>query len=146
MYYRFREELIYPYDELNGHHEAALFELYRMVFGTDLENGVPDWLITDKWQSIGFQGRNPRTDFRGAGILGLQCLLYFVRNFNTEFQAMRQDTSTSFFFFAITSINATHMLIVYLYLNKENVSKDAMRLRAGRKQVKRFCQLNALSK
>ena len=28
-----------------------------------------------QWEEIGFQGKNPATDFRGMGILGLHCLM-----------------------------------------------------------------------
>ena len=31
---------------------------------------------TKQWQEIGFQGKNPATDFRGMGVLGLYCLQY----------------------------------------------------------------------
>ena len=31
---------------------------------------------TKQWQQIGFQGADPATDFRGMGMLGLQCLQY----------------------------------------------------------------------
>ncbi|KAG5453508.1 ELMO domain-containing protein 3 [Clonorchis sinensis] len=32
----------------------------------------------DHWQLIGFQGSDPTTDFRGAGLLALLCLVYFA--------------------------------------------------------------------
>ena len=31
--------------------------------------------VTKQWQNIGFQGEDPKTDFRGMGILGLDNLL-----------------------------------------------------------------------
>ena len=31
---------------------------------------------TKQWQEIGFQGKDPATDFRGMGVLGLYCLQY----------------------------------------------------------------------
>ena len=31
---------------------------------------------TKQWQDIGFQGKDPATDFRGMGVLGLYCLQY----------------------------------------------------------------------
>ena len=33
--------------------------------------------VSKEWQEVGFQGNNPATDFRGMGMLGLQCLVYF---------------------------------------------------------------------
>lgn len=82
---------------------------------------LPDRLISDEWQEIGFQGRNPRTDFRGGGILSLNSLLYFVTAHPEYYSEIKKDKSGSFFF-AISSINITHHLMVYLYLNKEEVS------------------------
>lgn len=38
------------------------------------------------------------------------------------------------------------MLMVYFYLNKADVADDLKRLRAGRKQMKRFARLNSASK
>ena len=36
--------------------------------------------------------------------------------------------------------------MIYLYLNKHEVPEESKRLRAGRKQFKRFARMNALSK
>ena len=41
----------------------------------------PD-LKDDKWKKYGFQSKNPRTDFRGAGILGVLNLTYFAKNYS----------------------------------------------------------------
>ena len=34
------------------------------------------------WKDYGFQNENPRTDFRGSGILGLKQLIYFTSKYN----------------------------------------------------------------
>ena len=31
----------------------------------------------ERWMKFGFQNSNPRTDFRGAGILGVKNMTYF---------------------------------------------------------------------
>ncbi len=36
--------------------------------------------IGDQWSKIGFQGKDPATDFRGMGLLGLDDLLYMAKN------------------------------------------------------------------
>ena len=59
---------------------------------------------------------------------------------------MQAAVSQSSFFFAITSINITHMLITYFYLNKEEVPTANKKVRAGRKQFKQFAKLNVFSK
>jgi len=40
-----------------------------------------DTLPPKGWQEIGFQGVDPSTDLRGAGLLGLDALLVFARYF-----------------------------------------------------------------
>jgi hypothetical protein len=105
----------------------------------------PENLKSDLWKTIGFQSHNPRTDFRGAGLLGLHCLRYFCEAYSRDFHLMRED-KTETFLIAITSFNLTHMLMIYLFLNKHEVPEESKRLRAGRKQLKRFASLNASSK
>jgi hypothetical protein len=36
---------------------------------------------SEQWKEIGFQGKNPATDFRGMGILGLQNLWFVMSSF-----------------------------------------------------------------
>lgn len=38
-----------------------------------------------EWVDIGFQGKDPATDFRGAGILGLEQLVAITEN-NSEYR------------------------------------------------------------
>jgi hypothetical protein len=60
-----------PYDSGNAHHEAGLMRLWSALQpGVDLEARR-----TKQWQAIGFQGDDPKTDFRGMGMLGLENLL-----------------------------------------------------------------------
>ncbi|CAF0877906.1 unnamed protein product [Adineta ricciae] len=40
-------------------------------------------MISKRWTKIGFQGSNPLTDFRGMGLLGLQCIEYLSRDRET---------------------------------------------------------------
>lgn len=35
---------------------------------------------SESWKEFGFQGKDPQTDFRGAGLLGLQALVYLVEH------------------------------------------------------------------
>lgn len=34
--------------------------------------------VSPKWKRLGFQQQDPATDFRGGGVLGLKCLLYYA--------------------------------------------------------------------
>lgn len=46
-------------------------------------------MLNDKWKEIGFQSKNPRTDFRGAGHLGLLCFMYLIEYYPAEFDRMK---------------------------------------------------------
>ena len=59
------------YDSDNLSHETSLLQLWSL-----LQPGGPLLSrVTSQWQNIGFQGNDPKTDFRGMGILGLNNLL-----------------------------------------------------------------------
>ena len=62
-----------PYDSNNEEHENMLMLFWKNVFpGRPLDNR-----ITKMWGEIGFQGKDPATDFRGMGEFGLRQLLFF---------------------------------------------------------------------
>jgi len=59
------------YDCEDEGHEAMLMDLWRL-----LQPGIPlSQRRTKEWQNVGFQGEDPKTDFRGMGVLGLHNLL-----------------------------------------------------------------------
>lgn len=65
------------------------------------------------WEELGFQGKDPSTDFRGMGLLGLRQLLYFSK---TRTQIARDILTVSkhprrYFPFAATGINFTAFLL-----------------------------------
>ncbi len=62
---------------------------------------------------IGFQGLDPSTDFRGAGLFGLKQLYHFVFTDSVRAQEV-YDVATSkdkWYFFAVAGINITGRLI-----------------------------------
>ncbi|CAH2225341.1 ELMO domain-containing 1 isoform X1 [Pelobates cultripes] len=62
------------YDSDNNQHEDMLQKLWKL-----LKPGVPlESRISKQWCEIGFQGDDPKTDFRGMGLLGLYNLVYFA--------------------------------------------------------------------
>jgi hypothetical protein len=93
-------------------HEQKLLQLWSL-----LQPAIP--LPTRKtklWQNIGFQGTDPKTDFRGMGLLGLENLLYFAKEYNT---AAKHILSHSHhpkhgYSFAIVGINLTHLALKLL--------------------------------
>uniref|UniRef100_A0A3B3R0U4 ELMO/CED-12 domain containing 1 n=1 Tax=Paramormyrops kingsleyae TaxID=1676925 RepID=A0A3B3R0U4_9TELE len=65
-----------PYDCENPDHEEMLLKLWRTLRPESPLSGR----ISKQWCDIGFQGSDPKTDFRGMGLLGLQTLLYFAEH------------------------------------------------------------------
>ncbi|XP_068123010.1 ELMO domain-containing protein 1 isoform X3 [Hyperolius riggenbachi] len=62
------------YDSENPEHEEMLIKLWKT-----LKPGVPlEARVSKQWCDIGFQGDDPKTDFRGMGLLGLYNLVYFA--------------------------------------------------------------------
>ncbi len=141
--------MIKPYNETDPAHEKYLEEFYLLVFGKPADK-LPERLLCSEWREVGFQTKNPRTDFRGSGIMGLHCLRYFVSKYPELFKQM-VSTGSEYFFISLSSINITvsalqadslkHFMIAYFYLNKEGVSEEMLRFRAGRREFKNFCAL-----
>lgn len=103
------------YNEGDLNHEMWLLELWTLL--------QPDrplaTRITKQWQDIGFQGEDPKTDFRGMGILGLHNLLYFAREYGTAAKHILSHSHHPKFgySFAIVGINLTHMACKLLQEN-----------------------------
>lgn len=65
------------FDTTSKQHEKKLIELWNNLKPGQEYPG----LVSSKWSSLGFQGMSPGTDFRGMGILGLEDLVYFSKNY-----------------------------------------------------------------
>lgn len=95
------------YDCTNDAHEKLLIRLWEELKPNDrLESRV-----TKQWQDIGFQGDDPKTDFRGMGLLGLENLVYFASKYtrlaqNILLHSMHQILGYNF---AIAGINLTSL-------------------------------------
>ncbi|XP_037956175.1 ELMO domain-containing protein 2 [Teleopsis dalmanni] len=96
-----------PYDSNNLQHEEMLLELWNYLMPNEPLTGR----ISKQWQDIGFQGDDPKTDFRGMGILGLENLLYLAREYNNTARHILSHSMhpTSGYTFAIVGINLTYM-------------------------------------
>lgn len=102
--------------ELHRDHLEHLFELLKeekVVVGLDKEDDkVEKSKEKPDWVSIGFQGSDPITDFRGGGLLSLSQLIYFCENFTEKARNLnvRASHPTKGYGLAITGINLTVML------------------------------------
>ncbi|KAK7197931.1 ELMO/CED-12 family [Novymonas esmeraldas] len=83
MLRRIREQHIRAYSA----EAAADVELLRRMWnghnrvtfaGDELAFSAASHSVNDRWKEMGFQGRDPSTDFRGAGVFGLAQLVYLV--------------------------------------------------------------------
>lgn len=72
---------------------------------------------------IGFQGKDPTTDLRGAGMLGLRNLYYFVsesQENSMEVYRVASDAQT-WYFFCASGINFTGKIIELIETNRLDV-------------------------
>ncbi|KAL0674624.1 hypothetical protein Bca4012_002605 [Brassica carinata] len=110
------------YDTTIPLHQEALWNLWKLSFPEEELHG----LISEQWKGMGWQGKDPSTDFRGGGFISLENLLYFARNFQKSFQDLLRkqvgERSVWEYPFAVAGINLTFMLIQMLDLEAENES------------------------
>lgn len=96
-----------PYDANNESHETKLLTLWELMMpSVQLESRV-----TKQWQDIGFQGDDPKTDFRGMGLLGLENLLYFAQEYpGPASHVLSHSHHPQYgYAFAVVGINLTSM-------------------------------------
>jgi len=86
----------------NEVHFRILTSLYKNI------NSPQDKSNYD-WMSIGFQSNEPKTDLRGAGMLGLLQMLYFTETFNGYSKELLEYSKNPLFYFpfACLLLNAT---------------------------------------
>ncbi|XP_041056161.1 ELMO domain-containing protein 2 isoform X2 [Carcharodon carcharias] len=96
-----------PFDSSNKKHEDMLMKLWRLLMPhVHLESR-----ITKQWGDIGFQGDDPKTDFRGMGMLGLHNLVFFGDHYTeTARQVLSHSNHPKIgYSYAIVGINLTEM-------------------------------------
>ncbi|KAJ3190019.1 hypothetical protein HDU85_000310 [Gaertneriomyces sp. JEL0708] len=100
------------YDPTNTLHEEKLLELWDLLAPS--ERLVSR--ISDQWQKIGFQGKDPATDFRGMGMLGLDNLHYYAKIYPDSVRRVLalSHHPTAWFSFAIVGINITDFALQLL--------------------------------
>ena len=128
-YTKFVNQMIKDYDPTSDEHERNLARFYTLVFGEapdlTVKNEYGVTMVDEKWKDLGFQGKNPRTDFRGGGHLSLLCLIYMRENYRAEFERLTTATKEQqelMWLTAISSINLTHSLAIYLHMHEGEVA------------------------
>lgn len=104
------DKFFIPYDSLkpdhldllrrlwNGHHRVAFSDTDTQRFAESNEG----------WKQLGFQGTDPSTDFRGAGVFGLSQLVYLVEAHPRDWSTFLSDED---FLSAAAGINVSMWLI-----------------------------------
>ncbi|XP_047528601.1 ELMO domain-containing protein 2 [Vanessa atalanta] len=109
------------FDSNNLDHEDKLLKLWDLL----VPNNPLEARVTKEWQYIGFQGDDPKTDFRGMGLLGLENLLYFASEYpEVSSHVLSHSRHPKYgYTFAIVGINLTSMAY---YLLKDGSAKTYM--------------------
>ncbi|TNV83252.1 hypothetical protein FGO68_gene6928 [Halteria grandinella] len=83
--------------DFSDHQTGMLHEdLMRSIFMTIVPDRKAYRGVSGKqWEDIGFQGSDPRTDVRGAGILGVLHLLHFVESYPSTARAIVEFSNLS---------------------------------------------------
>ncbi|KNA24664.1 hypothetical protein SOVF_013520 isoform A [Spinacia oleracea] len=114
---RLKHRMKIYFDPSRSDHQEALKVLWYTTYPDQPLHG----LISEQWKEMGWQGRDPSTDFRGAGFISLENLLFFAKTFSTSFQHLVKKLggkrATWEYPFAVAGVNITFMLIQMLDLD-----------------------------
>ncbi|XP_008794921.1 ELMO domain-containing protein A-like isoform X2 [Phoenix dactylifera] len=113
---RLQSRIQVAYDGSKKEHQEALRALWYAAYpGVELRG-----LISEQWKEMGWQGKDPSTDFRGGGFISLENLLFFAKNYPKSFQDLLRkqegDRAMWEYPFAVAGVNITFMLIQMLDL------------------------------
>ncbi|KAG4920044.1 hypothetical protein JHK86_048857 [Glycine max] len=99
-------------------------EALRALWSASFPDQELQSLISDQWKEMGWQGRDPSTDFRGAGFISLENLLFFAKTFSTSFQRLLKKQGGKGavweYPFAVAGVNITFMIMQMLDLDAKN--------------------------
>ncbi|XP_077237421.1 uncharacterized protein LOC143879119 isoform X1 [Tasmannia lanceolata] len=113
---RLQSRIEVAYDGSKPEHQEALRALWYAAFPGKEFHG----LVSEQWKEMGWQGKDPSTDFRGGGFISLENLLFFAKTYPKPFQELLQkqagDRAMWEYPFAVAGVNITFMLIQMLDL------------------------------
>ncbi|XP_028833441.1 ELMO domain-containing protein 2 [Denticeps clupeoides] len=125
------------FDSEKEEHESMLLKLWELLMpSVKLESR-----ITKQWGDIGFQGEDPKTDFRGMGMLGLTNLVFFSENYTEEARQVLSHANHPKlgYSYAIVGINLTEM--AYSLLKSGELKPHFYNSVAGKPEMKHFHQV-----
>mmetsp|Transcript_100984 Transcript_100984/g.225538 ORF Transcript_100984/g.225538 Transcript_100984/m.225538 type:complete len:294 (+) Transcript_100984:66-947(+) len=97
--------------------EEALRHFWEKMVGGEYQ------AKSKRWRELGFQGDDPRTDFRGGGFLALRCLCYLVDHHLEETKRWVEEARRGEceYLFSAACINVCGLLLVHLELNAQSI-------------------------
>ncbi|KAL7708426.1 ELMO/CED-12 family [Lotmaria passim] len=118
MLTRIRDAHVRPYYPAKADDVELLGRLWnghnRVVFAPESLRFSPEiHAVNGRWKELGFQGVDPSTDFRGAGLFGLTQLVYLVEKHPEQWNAMLSPD----FMTAAAGINVSMRLMTLLGVN-----------------------------
>uniref|UniRef100_A0A3B3ZGA8 ELMO domain-containing protein n=2 Tax=Periophthalmus magnuspinnatus TaxID=409849 RepID=A0A3B3ZGA8_9GOBI len=121
----------------NPDHESKLLKLWDLL----MPSVKLDSRITKQWGDIGFQGDDPKTDFRGMGLLGLINLVFFSENYTEEARQVLSHANHPKlgYSYAIVGINLTEM--AYSLLKSGTLKPHFYNTVLGSPELQHFHQL-----
>ncbi|XP_034544426.1 ELMO domain-containing protein 2 [Notolabrus celidotus] len=125
------------FDSEDQKHEAMLLKLWDLL----MPNVKLESRITKQWGDIGFQGDDPKTDFRGMGMLGLINLVFFSENYTEEARQVLSHANHPKlgYSYAIVGINLTEM--AYSLMKSGALKPHFYNTAQGTPELKDFHQL-----
>jgi len=108
-----------PFDAQSTDTDRLLVEIWNIAFPSEPnQDSAPD----KRWQRLGFQSSNPRTDVR-TGRFALSQFHYFFEKYPQLAQKIVRQAEEYDYSLAITSFNLTHLVVVFFDLyNSATVS------------------------
>ena len=101
------------YDSTLPTHTELLTQLWKVLMPSQR---VPELSNSDDWGLIGFQGKDPGTDFRGMGLLGLEQLQWFATHDGNGAREVLNEANheTRYFPMCATGINISCLCLEML--------------------------------
>lgn len=83
---------------------------------------------SEDWTRIGFQGRDPITDFRGVGTLSLDCLAYWAWHRTKFSRSLVAQEDTRAYPVCCAGINLVNMIVLELGMSKTQSTSELFQL------------------
>ncbi|GFP89250.1 elmo domain-containing protein b, partial [Phtheirospermum japonicum] len=115
--YQQRHRTKVHFDALRSEHQEAVRALWSATYpDQELQS-----LVSDQWKEMGWQGKDPSTDFRGAGFISLENLLFCTKAYSPSFQSLLRKQAGKRavweYPFAVTGVNVIFMIMQMLDLD-----------------------------